>query len=816
MRRHRSLLSISLSLVALATLPFLPDPPPVADPAPTGPGPGALACNPLAPFDVILQSSDRVAGQVVVELAIAPLRPLTDVRWRLDLSGTASVLQGETSGELGSGSGSATIRLLVPEDGSHKTAELVLQGIMQGSDGSGVRYDEPVALSSMLEWDRPASFAPRATVGNALTGESHDVAVVPSSWTTASAGRPPGVPTHGASGQAADGSGSFLVTGTFLYEDKEWGWAGWTGADPLLPIRRADVTVLDDVTGNVLGSGSTDQNGAFAISCSAVGPVDVVVMCECDTSFDTGFQRIRVTPYSAIDYAAFGPVFSGHDPSTDLDVGTVTALKMLASGKEANPFNIFDVSVDAWEYLMGPDHVAGPATDDIQNIWPTGAKTWATPTGGRIGDNHGYDDATILHELGHTVHFLYSDLDSAGLPHSFGDSDQDPRTALDEGFATFFTGMVFANIGREPMYVDSSGSAQTGGVQLRMRLETAQPYTTDAKGAADEVAVGCALYDLHDDTLTPDKTPGVDDDPFDGSVLVDGKTVTVAFWEVFTGPMADAFQLSHGHTWDGWLSLHAADPQYDLLKAVFTSFGQDFFEDAQEPDDSLFLAAPTPPSPTPVWLGPFTLYRTDDMSLAPGSGDSDWFAHDLVKGSVVSFQTRYPNNAADADTQVDPVIEIFGPLNEVVAYDFDSAVGRNAKIANFVVPQTGTWTSRIGSQTPQFRRYGKYEYRVLYVFENHLPTIDSAPIASPTTIKDDETSQLSATASDEDAGQVLSYAWTPLDGGSIVGTGAAVSFVPPTVAAPTTVGVQLTVLDDLGAASDPVVVQLLVNPSVGG
>jgi len=770
-------------------------------------------CKPLAPIDVSFTTSQRVAGRVDLELSISPRRPLEDVRWQLELHGTLAVLGGETSGVLDADSASAAITLLAPEDGVHKTAELHVSGIMEGSDGSAVRFDEPIATSRMLEWDRPESFTPQVMVPDALTGESRAVSVVPSSWRSGSdavASLPE------TSDGSAEGAGSFLVTGTFLYEDKGWAYGGWSGVDPVLPVRRADVTVVDDLTGTVLGSGSTDQNGAFAVACTASGPVDIVVMCECDSGLDTSFQRIRVTPYSNIDYAVIGPVFQAHDSTSDLDVGTVTALKMLVGLNESNPFNIFDVSVDAWEYLLGPDLQAGLAPDVIKHIYPNGPKTWANPTGGWIGDDDGYDDAVILHEVGHVAQFQYSDLDTLGASHTFGQSDQDPRTSFTEGYATFFAGMVLEQLGRRPMYVDSKGSVQNKGWQLRMQHETAQPYTAGTKGAADETAVACMLFDLHDDTLTPDATPGVDDDPFDGSVLVEGKEPAAAFWEVFIGPVKEAFLNTHNDTWDGWIATHTIDPQDDLLQQVLTSFEQNFFEDAQEPDDNPLLAAPTPPSATSMWHGPFTLYRTDDVSLAPGIGDADWFAHDLVQGSVVNFQTRYPGDSPDADTQADPMIEIFTPLNELVFFDNDSGKGRNAKVTNFPVWQTGTWRTRVTSQNSLLRRYGSYEYSVLYVFENHLPVIDAGPIASPVEIKDDETTMLSAVASDVDAGQVLSYGWAPLDGGSIVGTGSSVTFVPPVVSVATNVQVQLTVLDDLGAASDPAIVQLLVQPSVGG
>ena len=37
---------------------------------------------------------------------------------------------------------------------------------------------------------------------------------------------------------------TFTVTGAFEYEDKGWGYNGWTGTDPLTPIRRVICAVV--------------------------------------------------------------------------------------------------------------------------------------------------------------------------------------------------------------------------------------------------------------------------------------------------------------------------------------------------------------------------------------------------------------------------------------------------------------------------------------------------------------------------------------------------------------------------------------------
>src|SRR6187401_1094474 len=97
---------------------------------------------------------------------------------------------------------------------------------------------------------------------------------------------------------AAAAAQSFTVSGTFQYADKEWNYNGWTGVDPLKPIRRADIYVLDNVTQAVLGSGFTGTDGSFSVVCTAAGPVNVIVRCDADTDrckAATGFQRVRVT-----------------------------------------------------------------------------------------------------------------------------------------------------------------------------------------------------------------------------------------------------------------------------------------------------------------------------------------------------------------------------------------------------------------------------------------------------------------------------------------------------------------------------------------
>jgi LmbE family N-acetylglucosaminyl deacetylase/lysophospholipase L1-like esterase len=82
---------------------------------------------------------------------------------------------------------------------------------------------------------------------------------------------------------------------------------------------------------------------------------------------------------------------------------------------------------------------------------------------------------------------------------------------------------------------------------------------------------------------------------------------------------------------------------------------------------------------------------------------------------------------------------------------------------------------------------------------NTPPEILSGPGASPADIGENQTAQLSVTASDPQ-GDVLTYSWVPTSG-SISGSGATVTFLPPDVTADTMIRINLTVSDQGGLSA---------------
>lgn len=514
---------------------------------------------------------------------------------------------------------------------------------------------------------------------------------------------------------------SFVATGEVRYEDKAWDYDGWTGDRPTLPVRRADVTVLDAQTGKTLGKGSTDLEGRFAVTCRSKKTADLVVRVDAATRHHTKsvapFPRIRVTTPNGTQWSAHSSTLFAHDPSGDAAFDPFVVEPVVVLGDEGHPFNVLDMAVAGFELVLAAPRSASPKRR-VDLIWPNALGSFALKRRAWISTDDGYDDAVILHEVGHLVHNVYSDSDNPGGPHVFGHSDQDPRLSFGEGYATFFAGAVLDELGREPIYLDCDGGVPFGGVQLRLRLENGAPYTSTAIGACDEVAVACVLHDLLDDESTHDLTPGVDDDPFDSTIRVgsDDLTATEAWWRVFTKPVRRASHVTINHVWDGWLKSHADAPRADALKQVFAAGDMVFWDDATEGDEELvtFLDPPTASSP---WSSVHTLYESrgeapeiDGVGLGAGTGDRDEWVVWLEAGQFVTIETRYPDGLWDAGTQVDPYVQLRRPSGGLVASDDDDGPGRNASLS-VLADESGPWRITVRSKN-KIHRYGRYQLRV--------------------------------------------------------------------------------------------------------
>lgn len=146
--------------------------------------------------------------------------------------------------------------------------------------------------------------------------------------------------------------------------------------------------------------------------------------------------------------------------------------------------------------------------------------------GGRISDPDEWDDAVILHELGHHLAAVYSRDDSPGGPH---DGDRtDPAVAWSEGFATFHAGWQL----QDPVQLDYK---ITGVATLDLEAaDDPRAYGTEGgtlDGPVSERLVAAVLWDLFD------APPADDDDAALGDETL--TPVFAALSEPFAEPIDD-------------------------------------------------------------------------------------------------------------------------------------------------------------------------------------------------------------------------------------------------------------------------------------
>ncbi len=502
----------------------------------------------------------------------------------------------------------------------------------------------------------------------------------------------------------ATASASFTVTGDFRYVDRAFTFSGFSGAEPQLPIRHAQVQVVNNATSQVLATGATNALGHVSLFVPGAGTADIVVRCQ--SRSDPFGASLRVTNSSNVQYSVSSNVFAGWNLGSDLNVGTVVAQKILSGSSQANPFNMLDQMVAGIEYVLAQG--APNPSASLRMIWPASG-SFASGTTASIDTDDGYDDLVQLHEFGHVIHNHYSDNDELGGSHGFGDSDQDPRLSFGEGWASFFAGAVRQHQGIfDPgFYLDCSGQGQNGigSVQLRMRFENGTPFGNSTSGEANEGAVFCVLWDVVDTAQTNDGGTA-DDDALDGSIAFNGGlSGDEAQWLVFVGPVKSAANLTIRDAWNGFFAPvnHGNHPP---LEAIFDTWDMRFFGDALEPNGS----TPAPYTLTTAW-GPIrTLYFSAASPPVPGDGDVDNYSIVLTKGTTIELETRYPNGASDADTYCDPRLELFRPNGLPFATDEDGGTGRNALLTNQIADVTGAWTARVRT-VHSYRRTGSYQFR---------------------------------------------------------------------------------------------------------
>jgi hypothetical protein len=396
---------------------------------------------------------------------------------------------------------------------------------------------------------------------------------------------------------AASAYANYTVTGRFLYEDREFDMRGFTGTVTKRPIRFADVRIVAD--GVTLATGATGQDGSFSIPVSSSSAQPITALCITGSNMTPGLLfnlRVANNDYSFGDLYSLATTPATATGSGVLDMGTTTALSTEDPGKF---FNIWDVVIDAMQFVASPQANGSLPTKSLTVLWRSNhPDTGSFFAGARtnaylfVGSTAAYDDTVISHEFGHFITYLYSNSDSPGGQHFIGDNNQDMRLAWDEGLATFLgsSARKFHGYSRPEIYVDTDGEALSFSLELEY-LTGNSVFPGSISGSTNEIAVGAALWDITDGADTADSTPGTDDDPLQRPFSDVWKDLTRYFPSVtLPGITVETF-------WNGWFAPGIDNGFLKDMQEVFADVnGIEFRPDAQEPDDSPFLA-PTVTTP---------------------------------------------------------------------------------------------------------------------------------------------------------------------------------------------------------------------------
>lgn len=237
------------------------------------------------------------------------------------------------------------------------------------------------------------------------------------------------------------------VSGTVSYEDREYGYNGFTGNTRFLSVRHAVVDLVDS-RGALVDSTATDESGFYQLSGSGM---DLYVRVLTLTTEAAG-SEVEVSDYNGLVYAVRQPLNQDGDIQMDF--------KLSYQDRIAGAFNIMDVYTNSSLFISGLSGYPLPA---LKVHWQPGSNRYGTyfcqtnymggacPQGkgiylyggtGSGGDTDEYDDDVLYHEYAHYLEAVNGVRDSPGGQHYLTDNDDDLRLSWSEGLGGFLPGAV--------------------------------------------------------------------------------------------------------------------------------------------------------------------------------------------------------------------------------------------------------------------------------------------------------------------------------------------------------------------------------------
>ncbi len=303
-------------------------------------------------------------------------------------------------------------------------------------------------------------------------------------------------------------TGPFTVSGSVNYEDVEYGPTGQNGKTTMKPVRLA-VVDLQDASGAVLATVTTDQAGKFQFSAVTKTPATLRVLAEATTPLGT---KVTVRYLNGEGRLATYYDLVGQDLAQPVTVDIVRDASQIAG-----IFNMLDVYLSGLEYA-NTQFTPAKLLPPLDIYWPNTLGSYTCPAFGDVtcemgpgiyvlsdwqaDDQDHYDDDVLWHELAHYLEFSQGVSDSPGGWHTFADNTLDLTLSWSEGQADYFQMAVkrwlLANhperLSIPPAspvtyYVDTSWDGN-----ILAALDLANPGDAPYVYATNEVAVAKTLW----------------------------------------------------------------------------------------------------------------------------------------------------------------------------------------------------------------------------------------------------------------------------------------------------------------------------------
>ena len=329
------------------------------------------------------------------------------------------------------------------------------------------------------------------------------------------------------------------LSGSFSYYDHAVTPDGVDRTGKLRPIRKARVDVFVQSNGiwNVDDTTAyTDDTGKYQISTTAsTGGTVLVRVCSIGPT-DT---RIQVTSTTDPIVQPYCLLTNESDAASTIDVGDTPAPD---SRLGSAPWNIYDVAVDAWQYLQRHNL---PPTNDLTLIWYPGFNPifsgdvsyyilGRVNVNGTLANGDQWNDSVVAHEIGHWVMDHYAGFPPDYLFSShFRCSNGKPGLQYSEGWANFFSSVSRteasdpANRTYASWYIDAPDDDPVLGTTILGRIN------------AQELTEGSA-YDSIAKTLSPifDTTESED---FRKGNFCEWQIASV-LWNITQAPISHSFE----------------------------------------------------------------------------------------------------------------------------------------------------------------------------------------------------------------------------------------------------------------------------------